>query len=303
MRIQAYYSKLKSDLNFVQEAKPNINYLDSDFILKSIFPSLTDGLELEILTLKLELSEQRAIVASQSRKVRELELKVKQLQEESSERTDIATRDPAVDQLGVTNWSSVVANEQTNKRSAIQLEILDANARKVKDRERRNKNLIIFGVKATIATTTKERVDYDTAAVKSILTELEVTTSPVFVRRFRGTNSQDGPIQVIHGSTHERNAILKIASKLRLNPARKGVYVNPDETPAQLKRSKELRAETDRRNQEKQANENTRDENFHYAIRDGQACHWKIGVKKEKRTGLIQISTHFLFVYSDSLTV
>ncbi len=81
--------------------------------------------------------------------MRELELKVKQLQEENSERRDIAARDPAVDQLGVTSWSSVVANGQTNKRSDI----------------------------------------------------------------------QDGPIQVILGSTHERNAFLKIASKLRLNPA------------------------------------------------------------------------------------
>jgi hypothetical protein len=105
LELESELKKFKAEfIKYKQETSTIVDKLNSDFILKSISPSPTDGLELDISTLKLELSEQRAIVASQSRKVRELELKVNQLEEESSERRDIAARDPVVDQPVGHRW-------------------------------------------------------------------------------------------------------------------------------------------------------------------------------------------------------
>jgi hypothetical protein len=154
-----------------------------------------------------------------------------------------------------------------------QLDLLDANAREVQERDTKSRNIVIFGIKPSPSEEAQERKTFDTEAVASILTELNITTQVVAVRRFRGGASaqQIGPIQVVLTSTDERNKILKSASKLRANADRAGVYINPDETPAQQKHSKFLRQECDRLNKEKLASAE-KDQPFRWAIRSGRVA-------------------------------
>jgi hypothetical protein len=76
---------------------------------------------------------------------------------------------------------------------------------------------------------------------------------------------------VVVTGTDEWNKILKSASKLRTNPARAGIYINPDETPAQQKHSKLLRQECDRLNKEKLASAE-KDQPFRWAIRSDRVA-------------------------------
>ena len=107
--------------------------------------------------------------------------------------------------LNVNTWASVV--NKGIKKPNEQIVVVNAAINEQKEREKRKKNIIIYGMVGSESTmTTTDRTKEDLNKVENLFREIGSETKPVYVRRFR-TKRQDkpAPILVVLNDQAERN--------------------------------------------------------------------------------------------------
>ena len=167
------------------------------------------------------------------------------------------------------SYASVVKTLGAKQDSV--LNQLNVNAQEMQDRVRRESNLLIVGVKASLKSDVKERERDDKIEVDNIMQKLEVRPNINGFRRFKGKDgSLNGPILLTLDSKTTRNSVLKVSSQLRKIKGYEKVFIRPDETEAQRRFSQELRKECKRLNEEKANDPTQKIQPFYYGIRGGR---------------------------------
>lgn len=128
-----------------------------------------------------------------------------------------------------------------------------------KDRERRSKNVSIFGVTVSNKTSEEERLAEDKDNLKEIFEQIGISTRRIAsFHRFKSKPNQtfSSPILVKLGSESDRNEIIAAAKKLKRSGNRFArMYMNPDMTEVERNLDKDLRnARHERNKNESDAN-------------------------------------------------
>ena len=111
---------------------------------------------------------------------------------------------------------------------------------------RKEKNLIICGLKEQDGNIAPEdRASAEKASVVQLLTSIGINdeNNPKFTRYKSNKNAKPGQILVECSTREIKMEILKAAKKLKESNHTKGIYINPDLTPAQIASDKKLRKE------------------------------------------------------------
>lgn len=127
----------------------------------------------------------------------------------------------------------------------VQLDLLNRQDDETRERRERESNVVIFGLPLAQGDNPEDRAEHDRQTVNTIFKDiLNISVKPKNIKRFRGKEGNySGPIKVPLKSVTERNVVLKAAKLLKNNQTFSNVFIRTDETPAQQKRSKELRDE------------------------------------------------------------
>jgi hypothetical protein len=170
-------------------------------------------------------------------------------------------------------WVQVVTKGAKNaKKPADQLTVANATINELQEREKRKKNVIIYGIpESTSATLTDKKAD-DELKIKEILRVIDKPDiSPVYSRRLKSKDSnKPGPVLVELSDTSLRNPVLLAAKKLREVDEYKSVYISPDLTEAERQLDYKLRQERNKLNAELGP-----DSPFRYGIRGNQVQRFK----------------------------
>ena len=208
-----------------------------------------EDLDAIIKDLKLEF-EQRVV---------ELETRLKQVENENIK---LSKR---VDELEKSQPPQLVwpcSNNGSSSRSQVELNIINSITKETKERERRENNVVIFGVKASTNTDSKREKEENKVEIDKILKKLQVNVNVNNVIKLKSNNGNIAPFVVILNDKKERNSILKKAKDLRDSKEYEKVFINPDQTKAERYNSKLLREECREKNSE------NKDEEYYYGIRD-----------------------------------
>jgi len=159
----------------------------------------------------------------------------------------------------VSEWSTVV--KRNAKKPVEQLTVVNAAINETIDREKRAKNIVIYGVPES---NQEKKEEEDKQKICNIFKEMEVNSSNIkFIKRLRSRDeTKPGPILVGLSDTSERNPVLIAARKLRIKNDMKNIYVSPDMTEAQRLEDYQLRKKRNELNNSRKENEP-----FRYAIR------------------------------------
>jgi hypothetical protein len=199
------------------------------------------ALEKTVGTLVKELNETKA-------KTTALEERCRKLEEENIANTnEIRTLKEKASNSNTTAadfWSKLpkaAANVISNLASKESIEVT-----------KKERNLIMFGVKESTLTDTNERNVADQTAVKTILAEIGIESDEIEeikIKRFKSKESgKPGQILMECDSKETKMSILKAAKNLKNNTAYKSIYINNDLTHAQLELEKKLRKERNEKN-------------------------------------------------------
>lgn len=150
--------------------------------------------------------------------------------------------------------------------SVSQVKVMTSVMADQKERERRSKNVLIFGVDVSSETNEAERVSKDLEIVKEIFNKIRINPDKVLsFQRFKSKPNQrfSPPILVRFESESVRNEVLAAARKLRSGGDKFAkVYINPDLTELERNVDKELR------NARKQKNDDEPDKtNYRWVIK------------------------------------
>ena len=161
--------------------------------------------------------------------------------------------------IDVSEWSTVV--KRNAKKPVEQLTVVNAAINETIDREKRAKNVVIYGVPESKQ---EKKEEEDKSKVENIFKEIEVNSSNIkFIKRLKSREeTKPGPILVGLNDTSERNPVLVAARKLRNKSEMKNIYVSPDMTEAQRLEDYQLRKKRNELNNGRKDNEP-----FRYAIR------------------------------------
>ena len=186
------------------------------------------ALEATVLTLKQQVEELQNKLSAVETANKDKDKRIEELEKNHG---DAANQ-------SATFWSKLPKNA-TNAISNIASKESNELARK-------EKNLIICGLKEQGTNIAPEdRADAEKASVVQLLTSIGINdeNNPK-VTRFK-SNNNDKPGQIlVECSTREiKFEILKAAKKLKDSSHTKGIYINPDLTPAQIASDKKLRKE------------------------------------------------------------
>jgi hypothetical protein len=165
----------------------------------------------------------------------------------------------------LTNEEKVVYSEQVKEAN----EMYD----EASERERRKKNVVIFGLPESKKEKVEEKRKDDENSVREILTNLEVTDVKVnkIIRYKKKSEKMIAPLVVIEFENEkQRNAVLYASKKLRNFPTCKNLYLNADLTALQRKGFNLLKKQRD------EQNKNETDKNIRHAIRGGKVVQFKV---------------------------
>ena len=142
------------------------------------------------------------------------------------------------------------------------MNIINSLTSETKEREKRENNIVIFGVAASTNADPKTQKAENTKAIKKVIDRLHVNVSIENVIKLKSKIGKDAPFIVILKDRNERNAILKKAKELRDSKEYENVFINPDQTQAERFKAKQLRDECKEKNKENRENES------YYGIRN-----------------------------------
>jgi hypothetical protein len=140
-------------------------------------------------------------------------------------------------------WSTVV--NRNKHKTQVQMNMLNTVAIESKERDKRERNVIIFGIKESSKTTTEEKKIDDSLEIQQLLSQVSIPNEKVIrCYRIRSRDTQKpGPLIVEMEDKKTRNEFLKMSHRKFQN-----VYVNPDLTEAQRDLDKKLRDEMKQKN-------------------------------------------------------
>lgn len=126
-----------------------------------------------------------------------------------------------------------------------------------KERERRSRNVIVFGIKQSEKEDLSDKMEDDKQAIASILDELKFDKQKVVhMRRFRQKDDPNYIPPILLQLDCERSKIeaLSASKNLRGQDKFKNIYIKPDLTEAERKLDKQLRQQRNEKNEyEKQS--------------------------------------------------
>ncbi|XP_065665615.1 uncharacterized protein LOC136087036 [Hydra vulgaris] len=129
------------------------------------------------------------------------------------------------------------------KKPADQLAVANATISELNERERRKKNVIIYGIpESEMEFLTDKKAD-DSKIIKEIFNEIgKSSVSPVYARRLKFKDTiKPGPIIVELSDVSLRNPLLLAAKHLREKEGYKSICISPDLTEAQRSLDYDLR--------------------------------------------------------------
>ncbi|CAF0977228.1 unnamed protein product [Brachionus calyciflorus] len=155
------------------------------------------------------------------------------------------------------SWAEAVAKPGQPPVSEKQMDMCISIMIDGKDRERRSKNVLIFGIEQSERVAIRDRYVEDREKVDKIFSDLRIQSDKkCSIKRFREkpNSTYIPPILIELQSERDRTTVLSVAKQLRGYPQYSNVYINPDLTDTERKLDKELRIQIDIRNDEERAN-------------------------------------------------
>ena len=160
-------------------------------------------------------------------------------------------------------WNLVVSKNKA--KSQQQIDIINTVTKENKDRERRDKNVIIFGIKESTKTDITEKKADDLEEIQKLAHNVHIVKDNI-VRLFRiKSKSGVSPIIVELKDSGIRNEFIK-----RTHRKFKDIYVNPDLTESQRNLDKQLREECHKLNEPLNLKENWNNVTEYYVIRNNE---------------------------------
>ncbi len=139
-------------------------------------------------------------------------------------------------------WSS---SSSRGKAPVDKLVVVNAAINEQTEREKRKKNLIVFGLPESSKVDIEEKKNEDKSKIEKLFHDLGALANPVHQRRFKSNNGKPGPILVVLNEMSERNSILAKAKELRNKLDYVDVYISPDLTEAERLQDFKLRKKRD----------------------------------------------------------
>ena len=171
----------------------------------------------------------------------------------------------------IPNWVTVASRavarveEKNVTRPTHQIEVINSVTNEQVERERRKKNVVVFGVPVSGNKTQEKQENDDKGFIERTFRALKIDVKKIkFIRRFRSnpTNNRPPPILIQLSSENDRQIVLSAAKDLRKLSEYKDVFINPDLTEAQRILNKQLREDRKKLNQKEIENSS----NIRYGI-------------------------------------
>jgi hypothetical protein len=245
--------------------------MNTDFLLQENWPVLGRGQHSEATKMVHEwcgkISE---FVLALAKRVEQMENKEKEsLSEISKLKSDVESAKTAAKSSNISScWVQAGAKNARNAKKPVeQLVVANATINELNEREKRKKNVMIYGVAESTKVNLTEKKAEDEKKVQEVLQFIgKADVKPAYLRRLKSRDaSKPGPIIVELTDVSLRNPILLAAKKLRSSSEHATVYISPDLTEAERKQDYDLRKERNRLNSE--LGENSP---FRYGIRGSQ---------------------------------
>ncbi|XP_031336994.1 uncharacterized protein LOC116166261 [Photinus pyralis] len=146
------------------------------------------------------------------------------------------------------------ANFESNKAtSKIDSNLFEDILHEIEDRQRRKRNIVVFGADESTLGSTEERESADAGIVKKMLTCLgstpdELDNVKLFrLGKFDGGRPRPRPIKVIFPNEATAYSILRKSKELKSSQDFGNIYVSSDKTRRQLDHHRSLRKELSER--------------------------------------------------------
>ena len=222
------------------------------------------------------------VVVELNKKVENLESDKNQLKQQI-EVLKKENGESANSEINVNNWANVVSKDK--KKPVQQLVVVNAAINEQREREKRRKNVVVYGVKELAVSDTEntektleQKEKHDKETVQNILAKIEVKIKPVFVKRMNGKEGRPGPILVGLPEVSDRNPTLLASKKLKEMPEFENVYISPDLTEAERHEDYLLRKKRNDMNDARPPGSS-----FRYAIRANNIVKLKVLPEKQQQ--------------------
>ncbi len=250
--------------------------MDSNFLLETNWPTFGQGVVSghsktlhewcgNISKFVLELSNHVKLLEEREK---EKDIEINKLKSELS-----AANKTANSSNNSSKWIQTVKQGTKNaKKPADQIAVENATISEMNERNRRKKNVIIYGVPESKKEILADKKAEDEAKINEILSTIgKSDIKPAYSRRLRSKDqSKPGPILVELKEEANRNPLLLAAKKLRDSNIFKSVYLSPDLTETERALDYELRKQRNEAN-----NGLSQDSPFRYGIRGNQIVKFK----------------------------
>mgnify|MGYP003555905975 FL=1 len=250
--------------------------MDTEFLLEKNWPSLGQGNHsLSSKVLHEWCGKISSLVLSLSERVTLLETKDKDnLTVIKKLTTELTAAKSSLKPPTIGNdWVQVVkSGGGKSKQPAAQLVVVNASMNELNDREKRKKNVIVYGVPEPSCAVQVDKRSEDEKFVKDLFCSIgKSDVKPVCIKRLRSKDqAKPGPILVELTDASLRNPTLLAAKGLRSNSTYKAVYISPDLTEAERQLDYQLRQERNKLNAQL-----GNDSPFRYGIRGNQLHKFK----------------------------
>jgi len=221
-------------------------------------------LEKRIEILEGENKSQKTDIENLKTKNLELEKLIEKKCKECVE--EVQNENPSGLKNNVQNWSTIAKSGL--KQPVEQFIVVNAAINETKDRERRKKNVIDFGLTDSVEI---EKQADDKKRVEKIINQTGASATVTFIRKFKSKSERPDPILVGLSEAADRNPLLLKAKNLRSSEEHKNIYIAPDLTDAERMEDRNLRKRRDELNQQRASGEP-----FRYAIRGNQIVKFKM---------------------------
>lgn len=185
------------------------------------------------------------------------------------------------------SWASVVQVAESRVVSAPlnrpieQIEIINSVSIEQKERDKKRKNVIIFGLQESTKSVQRDQESEDKNATCEIFRDLNIDTRKIsFIRRFRSKNGQSRPAPVLVqlNRSEDKAEVLSAAKNLRKSAKFSHVFINPDLTEAERVLGRQLRVQRNKLNEAEEGQSS----DIRWAIRGSNFVKYSINESQEK---------------------
>ena len=222
---------------------------------------------------KAELDAEKKRIDNLVKLVESLNAKIKSLEEsdklKDAKIADLEKKlnnDENVDAQSKDLWSTIA--KRNTKKSPEQLKVINVVAEEGRAREKKENNIVIFGMAESVKENVTDKKNDDEEMLKKILTAIDVEPTHLAMFRLKVKEAnKPKPLVIVLKDKSERNKILGAARKLKGTEYDK-IFLSPDLTESQRLAFKELVAERKKLNDDR--TQEQIDQKIYYAIRDNK---------------------------------